>query len=733
MIAVEASDPITILMPCKHQRREFFLDAVRSVVQQTSPHWRLLIITDPSSPPEIDAWAASFGDKRIQLLSCPQTGFARALNYGLAAARTSFVSILLSDDRYTPPAVETLTHYRLQFPAADFFHSARCHINEHGELWGDVMPSRDTFDLSFFRTRGSPVKHLLCWRRETSLRIGGMDESLSPHGCDDYDFPWSMAEAGARFQAVHECLYEYRLHHSHDRLTTTVPLHSQVATLRTMFRKHAVPEQDADRYVQKSIQRYLVPEFLDQIDRHRGAQCFIRCFREAEPDAVTSFQAAGYKERHFFPHRVYVLPKGGPDGSKLCERMTGIRDPSRLREFVLYARPPVVSQFPREVYEDDDLQWHQQQFGISGQVACASVVVDGGTLRCYVLVSDLVQRVARVPEYRSRIDNRFKGWARLLVNAILAYAAENQLQTVYCAASSLILRNTDKRRNPKPPLFQRIYDAIPQELGAQLEGEWWAFDVKRLSDRIVALDRGVEVDCWPKIVCIMHDTERGIGHVQTDPDFAAQMDEECRPALNRMLDIERRVGVKATYNVVGLLYPELHETIKRNGHAISFHSYDHKAPDDLAGADGSEQLTQCRSVDYRVKGYRPVQSKLTPGLNDANLSQFNFEWLASSRFSFGDADDPFMINGIVKLPVHLDDYSMFRNGVSYEEWVSRALGLIASRDFVVIGLHDCYSRFWLDRYEEFLSSVKQKAELITLDEVAARVALGHARWFEAVE
>ncbi|MBV9156476.1 MAG: hypothetical protein JO097_09455, partial [Acidobacteriaceae bacterium] len=303
----------------------------------------------------------------------------------------------------------------------------------------------------------------------------------------------------------------------------------------------------------------------------------------------------------------------------------------------------------------------------------------------------------------------------------------------YSAASSLILRNIDNSRNPKPPLYQRIYDSIPQEFGAKLEGEWWAFDVKRLSDRIVGLDRGIEVDSWPKIVCIMHDTERGMGHVQTDRDFARQMDEESRPALDRMLDIEQRLGVKATYNLVGLLYPELHDTIKRKGHAISFHSYDHQVPDDLAESDGSEQLAQCRGVDYRVKGYRPVQSKLTPGLNDTSLSEFNFEWLASSNFSLGDADDPFMTNGIVKIPVHLDDYSMFRGGVSYDQWVSHAFDLIAARDFVVIGLHDCYARFWLNHYEEFLGSVKQKADLVTLNDVAARVTLGHARWFEAVE
>jgi hypothetical protein len=130
----------------------------------------------------------------------------------------------------------------------------------------------------------------------------------------------------------------------------------------------------------------------------------------------------------------------------------------------------------------------------------------------------------------------------------------------------------------------------------------------------------------------------------------------------------------------------------------------------------------------RIKGYRPPQSKILPGLNDANLSEFNFEWLASSTKSLGSAD-PFMENGIVKIPHHLDDYPMYRSTMSFAEWETRLLELVSQRDFVVIGLHDCYAEFWLDRYEELLCKLKAQAQLMTLDEVAARVTLGKSRWF----
>ena len=147
-------------MPCKDQNKELFLDALRSMVRQTSPHWILLILVDPSSPPELAEWASTFPDDRIRFVRCPEPGFAQALNHGLAIAASSFVSILLSDDRYSPRAMKTLLRYRARFPAADFFHSARQLITLDGAPCSEVIPSRATFGLDDFKTLGSPVKAL---------------------------------------------------------------------------------------------------------------------------------------------------------------------------------------------------------------------------------------------------------------------------------------------------------------------------------------------------------------------------------------------------------------------------------------------------------------------------------------------------------------------------------------------------------------------------------------------
>ena len=54
----------------------------------------------------------------------------------------------------------------------------------------------------------------------------------------------------------------------------------------------------------------------------------------------------------------------------------------------------------------------------------------------------------------------------------------------------------------------------------------------------------------------------------------------------------------------------------------------------LRAAVLAPQLARCRTVDYRIKGYRPHQSRLGVNTDERRLACFNFEWLASAG---GDA------------------------------------------------------------------------------------------------
>jgi glycosyltransferase involved in cell wall biosynthesis len=232
--------PVTIILPVKHYVPSHLKAAVQSVLDQSSGDWRLLMMADRSVAAGLEAFLqGELTDSRFRLVAVGTPNLAATINAGMKQASSEFVTLLLGDDLFAVDAIEVLHRAIRAQPNVDFFHSARRIIDGAGNDISSVHASRSHFEWKDF-LNGSPVKHLLCWRRETALAIGGVDEAFSTQGPDDYDFPWSMFEHGARFQALPECLYIYRNHCDGFRLTTHDPRTVQLLTVRKILRKHGI-------------------------------------------------------------------------------------------------------------------------------------------------------------------------------------------------------------------------------------------------------------------------------------------------------------------------------------------------------------------------------------------------------------------------------------------------------------------------------------------------------------
>lgn len=231
--------PITIILPVKHYVPRHLKAAVRSVLDQSSRDWRLILVADPNVVSELEALLpGELSDSRLQLVT-GMPNMAARVNVGMKLASTEFVTLLLGDDALAANSIEVLQRAIRAQPLIDFFHSSRRIIDGEGKSISSVRKSRSHFEWKDFLD-GSPVKHLLCWRREVALAIGGVDEMRYIPGPDDYDFPWRMFEQGARFQALPECLYLYRNHCDGFRNTTHQPRSVRLLGLRKILRKHGV-------------------------------------------------------------------------------------------------------------------------------------------------------------------------------------------------------------------------------------------------------------------------------------------------------------------------------------------------------------------------------------------------------------------------------------------------------------------------------------------------------------
>lgn len=248
---------ISALMPVKEFHPEYLRRALASMLAQTMPDWRLLIVAEASGTATLEETLSSVrDDDRIQLLANEGRKLSGAINTGMRHAVTQYTGILLGDDMWAPDAVEILTRRIERSPGVDFLHSSRMIIDGDDRPISSVHPARERFTLEDF-AQGSPVKHLLCWKRSTGLAIGGLDETLNSVGPDDYDFPWSMAEAGARFEAVPACLYLYRDHRDSFRLTTHLPRTTHVQELRRILRKHGLTRVGTEQAVARARATYL--------------------------------------------------------------------------------------------------------------------------------------------------------------------------------------------------------------------------------------------------------------------------------------------------------------------------------------------------------------------------------------------------------------------------------------------------------------------------------------------
>ena len=429
-----------------------------------------------------------------------------------------------------------------------------------------------------------------------------------------------------------------------------------------------------------------------------------------------NFAQIGLARKQACAHEVAVIPKRYPDSIlHLFQHNVpmSIVNAGDFKQLNLYATD--ISKYPQALFTDPKINWHGQQCSRLGLIAAAGLFLPNhDTAIVTALQSDLCQQLYRHPtlkiDCKTQVDTRYGMWYRLLLNALVDFCVDSNIDFLYIPTSKTVLKRM--LISVSPDLFTRIYDdpslwlrCSPRTL---YESEYWEIPVSSNLQRFVPLElisapRRKEIQG----VCIFHDIESNIDTSVSTAD--------CDIWLRTMLDIESRMGISLTYSVLGVLLPQLRPLLnKHNVHSLALHSYDHRI-------SSLNQLTQIRNIDHKIRGYRPPQSKITTELTHWNLSYRNFEWLLSSSGSLGTIG-PTLDNYIVKIPVHMDDYSLHVGECSIDEWITRFQSLLDSEiPLVTVGLHDCYAGHWLPHYPNLLRTAIAKRTLWNCDDIAGAV------------
>jgi len=206
------------------------------------------------------------------------------------------------------------------------------------------------------------------------------------------------------------------------------------------------------------------------------------------------------------------------------------------------------------------------------------------------------------------------------------------------------------------------------------------------------------------LVAFYHDIEQNCDHEANV--------ETCRYVLQEYLKLEKKYDIPVTYNVVGKFFseqPDLIDWIIKSGQEIAFHSYSHQVVS--KSESYINEIDLCRKISSIPCGYRSPRS-LCSDASMKHLWEKGFLWNAEAD---ARKEPYFLYEGLVRIPIINDDYSLYTGVMSNDEWIQQFSRLFQTRTFITYGSHDVYTSYdpeeRLKAWETILKIAKEKKAL----------------------
>lgn len=213
------SDPSVSVVITSFNQRSFLSQAIDSALDQDMPVE--VIVVDDGSCDGSDKVIASYGP-RLKSIYQENSGACAARNTGLAAASSTYVKFLDGDDWLAPGclAVQAAKLTRIGNPqGGSAVFGDVVHVDAKGEeITG--LSARSAFpvilDLHSMITEAPRTSAPLHYRNDLE-RVGGFDNRVLRD--QDYDLHMRLALTGVQFHYLPGCVYYYRQHNEHARIS----------------------------------------------------------------------------------------------------------------------------------------------------------------------------------------------------------------------------------------------------------------------------------------------------------------------------------------------------------------------------------------------------------------------------------------------------------------------------------------------------------------------------------
>lgn len=185
-------------------------DTLKSLQTQTFPNWEAIVIDDGSSDATL-AVAGRFAhqDRRIRVISQPNSGPSAARNAGIRLARFEWLLFLDADDWIASTHLQRMTEALMADAKLDAVHCGYVYVTPGGALTDEIYGNASNDLFPTLARHGTFPIHACVVRKAIVEAVGAWDPSFRTS--EDWDLWQRIARSGARFGPVKEALAYYRM------------------------------------------------------------------------------------------------------------------------------------------------------------------------------------------------------------------------------------------------------------------------------------------------------------------------------------------------------------------------------------------------------------------------------------------------------------------------------------------------------------------------------------------
>ena len=247
--ALRMSELVSVVIPCYNQGH-FLAEAIESVLEQSCPHFEIVVVDDGSTDDTADVAGQYPG---VRCIRQNNQGLAAARNAGLRESSGSYVVFLDADDRLLPNALELGVDCLRACPDCAFVFGQRRHIAADGSpLPTPEQPSVDADHyLGLLRTCFIGPPGAVLYRRSAVESVGGFN--VTAPATADYEMYLAIARTCA-IRGYDKVVVEWREHERNMSRDYGLMLSSGMSVLRSQW-SHVRGEQARERAYQAGLQR----------------------------------------------------------------------------------------------------------------------------------------------------------------------------------------------------------------------------------------------------------------------------------------------------------------------------------------------------------------------------------------------------------------------------------------------------------------------------------------------